>query len=199
MREPSGRHHFQAPPKAEPDPTYYMPRPVMPSPPPKPPIGRWFSGGMLVGAVLGMLVGCSVGVIGATRDNGQASTAAMVTPSAARRITPIPVPSPTPTPKAKISKSDLKLTVVESRRKCFGSAGCNVGYTVEATLVRPNGWDLDASYQISYRVRAGSREIIKDTFTLAGKRYSIPDDFTMSVPEDVKLTASVISVKKVSA
>lgn len=104
-------------------------------------------------------------------------------------------PSPSPTPVRRLTKKDLRLDVIETRRKCFGSAGCNVNYEVEVRLAE-DALPSDDSYQVRYRVTAGGREVVTNSFELHGTKYSISEDFSMDVPEGVHLRASVLSVKR---
>jgi hypothetical protein len=104
-------------------------------------------------------------------------------------------PSPSPTPVRRLTKKDLRLDVIETRRKCFGSAGCNVNYEVEVRLVT-DALPSDDSYQVRYRVTAAGREVVTNSFELHGTKYSIAEDFSMDIPEGVKLRAAVLSVKR---
>jgi len=185
MNDMPGRHRYQPPPP-----------PPMPTPPPSPAAaGRSFRLimlGLLGGAILAGPTGFAMGA--AVEKAGERGADTAVSASVPKK-TRTPSPAPSPSPARRLTKNDLRLDVIEKRRKCFGSAGCNVTYEVEVTLL-----DMDArsddSYEVSYRVRAGSQEIVRNTFELHGTKYSIPEDFSMAVPEGVKLRAVVASVKR---
>jgi hypothetical protein len=99
-------------------------------------------------AGIGALVGgndTTTGVV-TTRDPTPAAATAAPTPTGE-----LGVATPEPAQAAVLTKADVHLTVKITRQKCFGSAGCNVTYTVEA------GWpgDLVAigdTYLVTYEV-----------------------------------------------
>lgn len=116
----------------------------------------------------------------------QAGAAATETPGP----TPEPTPEITPTP----SPSDYELRVKTLQKECFGSAGCNVSYTIRVTY---SGTPLpeDATYSVTYKVTGGEDEVI-NTFEINGDRATVAEEESVSTSSSgAKLRAKVTEVE----
>jgi hypothetical protein len=91
--------------------------------------------------------------------------------------------------------SDFELTVKTLSKQCFGSAGCNVTYRIQA------GWDgtydPDKTYEVVYEVRGDESGPQTNNFTITGDEYQVSQEEDASTRSSgVKLTARVISVEE---
>ena len=91
--------------------------------------------------------------------------------------------------------SDFELTVKTLSKQCFGSAGCNVTYRIQA------GWDGTydpaMTYEVVYEVRGDESGPQTNNFTITGDEYEISQEESASTRSSgVKLTARVISVEE---
>lgn len=106
----------------------------------------------LLGVAVLLLIGCSVGAV-ALIGSG-AEQAAKTHPFATPQTMSTParnggVPStPAPAKGAELVASDLTLTAKITQRQCFGSAGCNVQYTIRLATNRA----IDDAYTVTYTV-----------------------------------------------
>jgi hypothetical protein len=93
-------------------------------------------------------------------------------------------------------KADFKLTVKETERQCFGSAGCNVTFRVRVAMTRVMVLDPDKTYELTYRIR-GAEDSYTNTLELTGEDYSTDQEENVSTASDVKLTAVVTDIEEV--
>jgi len=92
---------------------------------------------------------------------------------------PDALPPPAPT--------DFAIEVIELERSCFGSAGCNVRYTISPTYV---GTALpEGEFEVLYDV-AGADQAKSDSFTVRDGQFSDISDVMVSAPECGVLTAT---------
>jgi hypothetical protein len=143
--------------------------------------------------VLAFAVGFTVGDGGRTSSGtpkaaGDTSQAATTTTE--EEITTTAV-STYDTPEA----SDFELTVKTLSKQCFGSAGCNVTYRIQA------GWDgtydPDKTYEVVYEVRGDESGPQTNNFTVTGDQYQVPQEESASTSSaGVKLTAEATSVEE---
>lgn len=98
-----------------------------------------------------LMAGCLVGAVAIIGSAGE--QAATGTPFATpHTITPPAngggVASPVPVKGPELTAADLTLTVKITQRECFGSAGCNVQYTVRLATARK----ITEPYTVTYTV-----------------------------------------------
>lgn len=90
--------------------------------------------------------------------------------------------------------ADFTLTVNELSRKCFGSAGCNVSFSIELENVGAHEFDPSKSYRIVYTVN-GTEDPYTNNLTITGDRYSYDsEEFAQVKNKSTKLTATVTSI-----
>jgi hypothetical protein len=158
---------------------------------------RWLH---LVGypAVLltGLLVGLAIGAAGSTADSPRAGT-----PERTVTITQ-PAPSATPAATTKYTSpaysmpkaKDFRLTVVVREKQCFGSAGCNITYRVDA--VWSPMFDPSVTYDVTYEVRGGEDGPVVNTMTVTGDKYQRDGEEMVSTSsKNTKLTAAATRVE----
>lgn len=97
--------------------------------------------------------------------------------------------TPTYTPTA----ADFKITLKVKSKDCFGSAGCNVVYEPQLTIV---GGEVDqnGTYEITYEVRGGQDGSSIDTLDVSGGQYSASENLVQTAGQAVKLTAVITEV-----
>ncbi|MEU7877652.1 hypothetical protein [Microbispora bryophytorum] len=120
-----------------------------------------------------------------------ATTGTQPPPSAAAAA-PVSEPAPeiTPTP----APSDYDLTAKVLRKACFGSAGCNIDYSIRVAYSGPQ-MPADATYQVTYKVTGGEDEMI-NTFEITGDQVSVPAEESVSTYSSAsKLRAKVTDVE----
>lgn len=89
--------------------------------------------------------------------------------------------------------AEFTIEVVETKRSCFGSAGCNVGYQIHPTYNGPPT-DPAVTYTVIYEVRGGE-DVKTDNFTMHGTKASVTREDLLSTPEGgPPLTAVVTRV-----
>jgi hypothetical protein len=152
--------------------------------------------GVTLGAMAAGVLGFGIG-LKAGDSSASTASASIVSASPTPRFTPIPAPSPTPSASStrQPTKKDVRLTVKELRRACFGVAGCNVTYKIDDVIVKDRDLFEDGTvYEITYRVK-GSDSPIVGTVDLVDGRFTATDELAMSVPQSVKLTAVVTDIE----
>lgn len=89
----------------------------------------------------------------------------------------------------------FRLTVKTLSKECFGSAGCNVSFRVEA------GWEEtynpDKEYELTYKILGGEDAKI-ETMRIRGDEYErVTEDFISTRTSSSKLRAVPVSVEEV--
>lgn len=77
---------------------------------------------------------------------------------------------------ATLAPEDLAIKLKIRSQECFGSAGCNVTYTIDVEYVGAEDNVPDGSYLVTYKVSGGDSGPVINTFTL--------DDGTMTYDEE---------------
>lgn len=127
----------------------YVPGPGFPPPYTQPPQKPRRRGLMItLVAVAGVLVLCVIGsvIVGVTQSSKPTKAAATATASKDPWATDVeattaPTPEATTAAVVPLTASDIQVTVKVKKKDCFGSAGCNVEYKIEA------GWPDDGQYE----------------------------------------------------
>ncbi|RZU75494.1 hypothetical protein EV384_4038 [Micromonospora kangleipakensis] len=111
----------------------------------------------------------------------QASASASATPSSAAPTTAAPTTAAPTTAAAPTvaaydtpTKKDFKLAVKILRKKCFGSAGCNLTYRIDVTYTG-SGLDPSKTYEVTYEVRGGEDPMV-NTFEVTGDTASVQQE-----------------------
>lgn len=138
---------------------------------------------------------------------GIAAAAALVTGCSAEPVTSDPTPSTTTganepaaattsrvpdgyTPTA----TDFTLEVVTLEEQCFGTAGCNVTFTVDVTYSGRMLPDPDRTFTVIYDVTGGS-DPLTNRITVNGDQVSAPTDQMIQTDSgDAQLVATVTRV-----
>jgi hypothetical protein len=172
------------------------PSPPRPTGPPKPPWYRrgWFL--ISAGAVFGLLFGLAIGSADPTPPAGQRPKADATASAPATEAGPEVTSPPATDPPAVVPKpKDFKLSVKMLSKQCFGSAGCNLTYRIDASW--PDGYDPDVEYEVVYEVRGGEDGPQVNTMTVQGDRYDRPQEESISTSSaGRRLTAVVTSVEE---
>jgi hypothetical protein len=174
--------------------------PTMPAPPDGPPIappppkptGRWIAPALL--GVVGLCVWSAFMLIvgAAIATPSTKTTTPTVIASETGTTTPSSTVAPTTTTGPHVPvPADFVMGVIETRRACFGSAGCNVNYKISVSYL---GAPTTKAYTIVYEIQ-GAGNTRTDNFTLEGKSLTGKEDgMFSSVPASNDLTATVIRV-----
>lgn len=172
-------------------------QPPPPPPPPRPPARRsWKLPIALAVAAIVTAVAAAVVVTGGGDDEPGDQHAAEVEAASRSRTSTSQEPTTTTTalPYREPKPEDFSIAVVVLEKSCFGSAGCNVTYTVELTI---NSFliDPDTTYQVIYEIQGGDEQQIKN-IELTGDTYEYESESFIGTPtEDAVLTAVVTSVR----
>ncbi|SCL44937.1 hypothetical protein GA0070606_0523 [Micromonospora citrea] len=118
-----------------------------------------------------------------------ATTTAAATTAPATTAPPVPAYG-TPT------KSDFMLKVKILKKKCFGSAGCNITYRIDVTYTGDVDLDPSKTYEVTYQVK-GAEDPIINTFEVSGDSASVQQEETAGTKRSGdKLTAVVTDVSE---
>lgn len=148
--------------------------------------------GVLVGLMAFGAVGAGGYLLGRSQDNSPtvagSDTVSVSSDSSAAAPT-TKAPSRTP-----ITAADFRIDTTVLTKKCFGSAGCNVTYTIEPTFLGITR-DLEGrSFKVIYEVTGGEDPQIGN-FSLTGTNMRYTESSSISTPSsDAVLTAQVTSV-----
>lgn len=89
---------------------------------------------------------------------------------------------------------DFTLTVNELSRKCFGSAGCNVTFSIKLTNVGAHEFDPAKNYKLVYTIN-GAEDPYTNNLTISGDSYSYEEEeFTQVKNSSTKLTATITAI-----
>lgn len=90
--------------------------------------------------------------------------------------------------------ADFTLVLTELSRKCFGSAGCNVTFTVQLTANDGITYDPTKTYKVMYSI-AGAEDSYTNYLTITGKNYTHNDEEFVGVKnKDVKLVPTITQI-----
>lgn len=124
-----------------------------------------------------------------SRSTAAPTTAAATTAAPATTAPALPVYD-TPT------KDDFKLKVKVLRKRCFGSAGCNITYRIDVTYTGLGDLDPSKTYEVTYQVK-GAEDPIINTFEVTGNSASVQEEEMASTRRaGDKLTAVVTDVSE---
>jgi hypothetical protein len=137
--------------------------------------------------MVAFLTACTTSTAVTKPDKG---TAAGATTSSDAPATEETAEQEPPAPKP----SDFDLRVKILKKECFGSAGCNVNYTIRVSY---GGAPLpdDKDYLVTYKVTGGEQEII-NTFTMTGDQAEVTqEESTSTRSSSAKLKAKVTEIE----
>jgi hypothetical protein len=106
--------------------------------------------------------------------------------------------TPTPEPTLHVLKaSDLELTIKETSKHCFGSAGCNVEYKVKVAFAIPDPGELAGDYDVTFRIKGDEDGPITDTITVySDGKYDVSEGYASTPSSHTKLSAKVTDVEE---
>jgi hypothetical protein len=166
-------------------------------PPPK----RKMSGGTVAGIIiLALLAICCTGVIISIAKGGSGDKALgnaehlSVQPSPSTHLPKSGPPASKAVEPRGLAAADLKLTVKTTKKECFGSAGCNVEFTIDAALLKTVKFDgpCDVTYEVH-----GLSDTQTNTLTIQDDEGTYEQDgfqFGQTSSSKKKLTAKVADV-----
>lgn len=148
--------------------------------------------GVLVGLMAFGAVGAGGYLLGRSQDNSPAVAGSdTVSVSSDSRAAAPTTKAPSRT---QITAADFRIDTTVLTKKCFGSAGCNVTYTIEPTFLGVTT-DLEGrSFKVIYEVTGGEDPEVGN-FSLTGTNMRYTESSRISTPSsDAVLTAQVTSV-----
>jgi hypothetical protein len=90
--------------------------------------------------------------------------------------------------------ADFTLALTELKRACFGSAGCNVTFTVQLTKVSASMFNPKKTYKLTYAV-GGAEDTYTNYMTIDGDQYSHNDEEFVSVKsKSTKLVPTITQI-----
>jgi len=163
------------------------PPPPSSTPPPTRRRRRW--PWVVLGVVVLVVV---VAALAGSPDEDEATSSAPTTTAPARTTA---APTTTTTAAAYVpTPADFAITVVVLEKSCFGSAGCNVTYTIELAYLGPP-LDPADTWQVVYDV-TGGESVQTNTLEVTGTEYRFDEQSLTSTPsEGAELTAAATLVR----
>jgi hypothetical protein len=123
-------------------------------------------------------------------DNG-GNAAAPVEAGPVEEVADSPTPAPVITPEL----DRLQLTPKIKERQCFGSAGCNITFVVEA------GWDVtldpNVTWEVTYEVTGVEDGPLIGTFEITGDRYEQSETSAQVPKASTKLRVRATGISRV--
>lgn len=152
--------------------------------------------GVLVGLVAFVAVGAGGYLLGRSQESSPAVAGSdTVSVSSASRAAAPTTKAPSRTP---VTAADFRIDTTVLKKKCFGSAGCNVTYTIDPTFLGVTGALEGRSFKVIYEVTGGEDPEIGN-FSLTGTNMRYAESSSISTPSsDAVLTAQVTSVVETS-
>jgi hypothetical protein len=188
-------HGGDVPGSAPPPPPAFDPAPAAPLPPP---VGvaperekrGWRTWQALLLALIALLIGIGIGAASssssddsksgdqaaAAADSSTSSSTTSTTRATTTTVAYVPVPA------------DFTIDVIETERSCFGSAGCNVTYTIKPNYVGAQLPSASDTFTVVYEVRGGT-DSKTGNFTVTGSQVSYDKDDLIQTATGSKLTA----------
>lgn len=172
------------------------PSPYFVAPAPTPP--KKSRKGLIWAIIFFFLAFCFFGiaVIAASGSGSSKSAPSTATSVAARGVTPTAEPASTGgvATSRPLRPSDLALSVKVSEKQCFGSAGCNVQFTIKADLL--TNIEIEGPCEVTYEVK-GLDGPQTNTLTVYDSDNFTQDGFQFGMTETskVKLSARVTDVE----
>lgn len=128
---------------------------------------------------LGLLAGCSstpAQTASAPRSQTPSTTTAASTPEVSYSPTEEPTETPTPEPTFDAKPADFKIGIKIMRKKCFGSAGCNVTYRIDPTYIGDQEIPDSGTVEVTYAVKGLSDGEAVNSFTIEGGQASFDSE-----------------------
>ncbi|QHN32872.1 hypothetical protein GII32_22990 [Gordonia amarae] len=142
---------------------------------------------MALGAILLVVVGGAGGFLIGKGSSAADTDSAAATSSATTSATPTVYDIP-------ITPDDFRMNIEVLEKKCFGSAGCVVEFSVRPTLLTPSKYVEGRRFRVVYEI-LGTDDEMTDYFTLSGTDLSIDDSLRAQTDSsDSEITANVIKV-----
>lgn len=145
------------------------------------------------------LTACGASAPASPTATGTGSSSA--TPAVASSTTEAPEdvatdePEPSPEPSFDAQPSDFEISLKILRKKCFGSAGCNVTYRIDPTYVGIEPIPDTGTVEVTYVVKGLEDGDAINTFTIEGEKASYQSEEDGSVASSkTKLTGKVTAV-----
>jgi hypothetical protein len=93
---------------------------------------------------------------------------------------------PAPTP------ADFAVTIVTLEKSCFGSAGCNVTYTVELAYNGLRPLDPSDTWQVIYDI-SGGEQVKTESIEVTGDSYTYNEESFISTPNETSVLAATVT------
>ena len=153
----------------------------------------------IAGIVAALFIGIGIG-IGAAAGGGGDDGAQTTTPddvvedaeTAAPAYTPPPEPAEPTYPDPVVA--DYTITLYETEKQCFGSAGCNVTFTVDLAYAGPV-LDPAKTYELRYEVD-GAEDPLLSTLEITGDEYTSTESSVSTASESDELTVTALDIRE---
>ena len=150
----------------------------------------------IAGIVAALFVGIGIGVATGGGDAEPAATTAtdvVEADEADENAAPAYTPPPKPTYPDPVL-TDYTITLYETEKQCFGSAGCNVTFTVDLAYAGP-ALDPTKTYELRYEV-AGAEDPLLSTLEIHGDSYTSSEGSVSTASESDELTVTVLDIRE---
>lgn len=162
---------------------------------------RWRTWHVVVAVVVALLIGVGIGASGSSDSDDDESVAANETSGDNGSSDAEPETTTTETPTTTVPESyvpapgDFRLTVIETKKSCFGAAGCNVTYEVDLTYIGPRPLDPSDRWQVIYEIR-GAEDPKVGSIEVQGDQYSKESETVSTASGGARLTATPTAVRQ---
>jgi hypothetical protein len=152
-------------------------------------------------AALVAILATAIVALGCSAGNNNGKPIANGTPNATQAGAGNPPPPPPPAGHV-LTPADITLAVKVLKKECFGSAGCNVTYTVAPSYTATVGAEPNSSWDVTYEIKGGSEQQINTlhmSFDGTGQHGSFQADSEEMISTGsakAQLTAAVTEVSK---
>lgn len=159
---------------------------------------RWRTRALVITGVIALFLGVAIGAanpddeddgtttLAETRDEDVADDGATTTTA--------PRPTTTTTAARTPVAEDFRVVLIETKKSCFGTAGCNISYDVELEYGGPALKSSD-TWLVTYEVRGGEDPKL-DTLEVQGTSYERANDFVSTARSSDVLEAVVTGLRK---
>jgi hypothetical protein len=162
---------------------------IEPTPTPEKAKRRWV---WPVATAAALFIGIGIGGAVGSTDPTAPDVVASPEATAAPAYTPAPKPAAPAYPDPVLT--DYVITVYETDKQCFGSAGCNVTFTVDLAYDGPV-LDPVKTYELRYEV-TGAEDPLLSTLEITGDEYTSSEQYVSTTSESAELTVNVLDIRE---
>lgn len=170
---------------------------IYPSQPPSPSEPKSFFAKWWLLIIIAVVV--LLGVIASFAAGGNDATTEPTSSPSTGVETAAPAYTPPPRPAEPVYREptvdDFIVEIYETEKQCFGSAGCNVTFTVDLTNLTGVPLDPAKTYELRYEV-LGAEDPLLSTLDITGENYSSYEEYVSTASESAELTVNLLDIRE---